>query len=101
MFRVARFNNYPRSGTELAGTELHGTPVNQVTKPGPPSNHELEGFDSRTYIEDDQNDPTIYVDKSNPEVDLPDARGLPSHTHDLSQEGTRPVSRSFWFCERL
>lgn len=101
----ARLGNYPRSGTELAGSPVHTTRDPQV-QDARIARREFEGFEGRLFTEYanspdnvDPNNPgtfafTVYASNADIDQDI-------SHTHDVSESFVRPASLGLRFCKRL
>lgn len=101
----ARKGNYPRHGAESAGTVLH-TPTATKVEGGVYPVLSYEGFDGylwSRHTQDPENQLTtdnatkliFTAFKRNLDVDSADP-----HTHELSEEPTRPVSVGYLFCKR-
>jgi hypothetical protein len=94
----ARKGNFPRSSTELTGTELHGAEVTQI-EPGDIDVERFISSTSKTVVEPNDEKP---YSGTNPTVDAPGGiNNIPDHPHTLEAAPTRPVSRGFRFCRRL
>jgi hypothetical protein len=94
----ARKGNYPRSNSELAGTELHTLDAIGLVE-GATDYLDYHGFDSKAAIDSNA---VISTDYENAPVDEPGGpNGEPQHKHALEPAGTRPVSRGYLFCKRL
>lgn len=96
----ARKGNYPRAGTELAGSPVH-TVSNPKMQNGAEDFKEFEGFEGKLFTEHSDSDPsapnkvfTVY--NGNPNVD-----DYQPHTHTISEGGSRPLSLGLLFCKRL
>lgn len=96
----ARKGNYPRSGTELAGSPVH-TVTNPQMQNGVADFLEYEGFEGKLFTEHSNVDPgttlkVFTVTQGNPPVD-----DYEPHTHTVSEGGSRPASLGLMFCKRL
>ncbi len=98
----ARKGNYPASVSGLSGNTSH-TIDNLQIRPGRPDLQEFEGFDSKFVITEaaKTSGSKVDVDLPNPDVDVPDERGTPSHKHVIKSAPLRPVSIPLLFCKRV
>ena len=92
-----RKGNFPRSASEQSGTEKH-TAITDFTA----FSADTVDFPSTTNLDVVKNTTNIDKDYINPSGDLPGGDdGTPTHKHQLSTTGTRPVSWAFRLCKRL
>lgn len=94
---------FPR--TVDGGTSEHTIDPFEL-KIGTAAINQFEGFDSKVYITDvisTSNSTDRFLDREGLSVgpiDVPDDRGLPSHTHKIEKAGNDPASVSFLLCAR-
>jgi hypothetical protein len=100
----ARQGNYPRAAEGLTGAPTHASSTPGFT-PKLGSIEEFVGFDSKIVLTNPStgNPPqtAFNLASKNIDVDLPDASGLPTHSHVLRKAGSRPTAITFRFCKRL